>query len=207
MKKYLLLSAAIFSIIALSSCEKEVGGPEGLRTVISVTAASTKTALGEKEGTSWPNYWKTGDQIIVNGITSDVLDAEADGKDKADFSFASAVTTPYYAAYPAAAVSAYDNGNAILTVPATQNYVAGSYDPAAFVMFGTSATEGTVELSPLVSVVHLKLTGTASISRIKLTGAADFALSGSYTTDFASCEKDAVSNEVEMLVSTYQRGD
>ena len=201
-EKYLLLSAAIFSIIALSSCEKEVGGPEGLRTVISVTAASTKTALGEKEGTSWPNYWKTGDQIIVNGITSDVLDAEADGKDKADFSFASVVTTPYYAAYPTSAVSAYDNGNAILTVPPTQNYVAGSYDPAAFVMYGTSATEGTVELSPLVSVVHLKLTGTASISRIKLTGAADFALSGSYTTDFASCEKDAVSNEVEMLAAT-----
>ena len=202
MKKLLLLSAALFSIIAISSCEKEIAGPDGLRTVISVTAASTKTALGEKEGTSWPNYWKTGDQICVNGLVSEALGSDADGKDKADFSFESALAVPYYAAYPVSAVSGYSAGSATLSVPASQNYVAGSYDPAAFVMYGKSDTEGTVELEPLVSVIHLKLTGSASISKVKLTCAADAALSGSFTTDFTSCTKATVSNEVEMVAAT-----
>ena len=202
MKKLLFLSAAILSILAVASCEVEVSGPEGLRTVISANIASTKTALGEKNGTSWPNYWKEGDQISVNGIVSNALGAAADGKSSASFTFDGIVNTPYCAAYPAAAVSNFSAGTATISVPATQNYVAGSYDPAAFVMYGKSDNSASVDLSPFVSVIHLSLTGTASISRIRLTGAADAALSGSFTTDFASHEQGDVSNVVELVAAS-----
>ena len=202
MKKLLFLSAAILSILAVASCEVEVSGPEGLRTVISANIASTKTALGEKNGTSWPNYWKEGDQISVNGIVSNALGAAADGKSSASFTFDGIVNTPYCAAYPAAAVSNFSAGTATISVPATQNYVAGSYDPAAFVMYGKSDNSASVDLSPFVSVIHLSLTGTASISRIRLTGTADAALSGSFTTDFASHEQGDVSNVVELVAAS-----
>ena len=206
MKKYLLLSAALFSIFAAVSCEKELAGPEGVRTVISVSTASTKTALGAKEGTSWPNYWTAGDQIIVNGVFSESLDSEANGKAKADFTFPVAVATPYYAAYPVSAVSDVGIGStsasATITMPASQRYVEGSYDPDAFVMCGQSSTEGTIDLDPLVSVIHLKLAGSASISSIKLTGETGTALSGTFTTDFSTLTPVTVSNEVEMVAAS-----
>ena len=57
MKKIYLLSAAVLCILAAASCEREISAPEGMRTTISASLESTKTALGDKEGTSWPNYW------------------------------------------------------------------------------------------------------------------------------------------------------
>lgn len=201
MKKIQLLIATVLGIFAVVSCEQEIGGPETAfdTTVINASIESTKTALGEKDGTAWPNYWKAGDQISINGVASEALDAEADGKSSASFSFSGAVATPYYAAYPAAAVSDYSNGSATITVPASQSYVAGSYDPAAFVMFGKSETESSVALAPFVSVFHLSLTGSASITSVKLTGGDGAALSGSFSTDFETAEPKTVSNVVELV--------
>ena len=164
MKKIELLSAAVLSILAAVSCAKEVSdntkestGTEVTRTIISASLPSTRTALGVKDGSAWPNYWKTGDQISVNGVMSDALEAEADGKATASFSFEGTLTTPYYAVYPASAVSGYASGSATLTVPPIQNYVEGSYDPAAFIMDGKSTDAASVALSPRVSLIHLSL--------------------------------------------------
>ena len=204
MKKILAISAAILSLFAVVSCEQEISGPEVLRTktVINAGVAQTKTALGEKDGPSWPNYWKTGDQINVNGVVSEALGEEADGQTWAKFTFAGEIATPHCSAYPAAAVSNYADGAATLTVPATQNYVEASYDPAAFVMFGKSEDETKVSLNPLVSVIHLTVKGNASVSSIKITGEAGAALSGSFTTDFVTVVPGTVSNVVELVAAT-----
>ena len=202
MKKIYLLSAAVLSILAAASCAKEENGPETFRTVISASIAPTKTALGEKDGDAWPNYWKAGDKISVNGVASEALGSEADGQATATFSFESLISTPYNAVYPASAVSGYSDGSATVTLPASQNYVAGSYDPAAFIMGGKSTDDAKLTLSPCVSVIHLSLTGTASISKVKLTGAENTALSGSFTTDFSTYAPQAVSNVVEMVAET-----
>ena len=202
MKKIKLISAAVLSILAAVSCTTEIFIQETSRTVISANLASSKTAFGALDGTSRPNYWSAGDQISVNGVTSDALDAEADGKESATFTFEGALSTPYYAVYPAAAVSGYDAGSATLTMPATQNYVAGSYDPAALLMCGKSVETGTVTLNPCVAVIRLNMSGTAAISRIKLTGAAEAALSGTFTTDFTTNTPDEVSNVVELVAAT-----
>ena len=206
MKKIELLTAAALSILAAVSCAKETSdnkkesaNPGGARTTLSASLLSTRTALGEKEGTAWPNYWKEGDQISVNGVTSDALGEEADGKATATFSFEGALETPYYAAYPASALTGYENGSATLTVPATQAYVEGSYDPAAFVMGGKSTNAGSVVLSPCVSIFHLSLSGSAAITSVRLTGAEGSALSGTFTTDFTSFTPATVSNSVEMV--------
>ena len=208
MKKIELLTAAALSILAAVSCAKETSdnkkesaNPGGARTTLSASLLSTRTALGEKEGTAWPNYWKEGDQISVNGVTSDALGEEADGKATATFSFEGALETPYYAAYPASALTGYENGSATLTVPATQAYVEGSYDPAAFVMGGKSTNAGSVVLSPCVSIFHLSLSGSAAITSVRLTGAEGSALSGTFTTDFSSLTPASVSHSVEMTAN------
>lgn len=208
MKKIELLTAAALSILAAVSCaketsdnQKESANPDGIRTTLSASLLSTRTALGEKDGTAWPNYWKEGDQICVNGVVSDALLEEADGKATATFSFEGALETPYYAAYPASALTGYENGSATLTVPATQAYVEGSYDPAAFVMGGKSTNAGSVVLSPCVSIFHLSLSGSAAITSVRLTGAEGSALSGTFTTDFTSFTPATVSHSVEMTAN------
>ena len=202
MKKTTIISVAIASMLATVSCSngiKEEAFDPSAPTTLRAILEPTKTALGAKEGTAYPNYWKAGDQISVNGVTSAALDASADGKASADFTFDPGVSTPYYAAYPVAAVSGYSAGSATLTVPAQQNYVAGSYDPAAYIMGGKSTSAGIVALNPCVSIIHLSLTGTETISSIKLTGAAGSALSGSFTTDFNDFTPATVSNVVEIV--------
>lgn len=198
-----LFLAAVLSVLFCASCTVvEQEGPGELRTIISASVSSTKTALGAKDNSVWPNYWKAGDQIMVNGATSDAISEEADGKSTAYFTFEGVLSTPYYAAYPVGAISGYSDGKATVTVPASQSYAAGSYDPAAFVMAGVSSSKGSVSLSPLVSVIHFSLQGSASISSIMLTGAEGAALSGSLSTDFASCEPATVSNEVQLSAAT-----
>ena len=203
MKTIKLISAAVLCIIAAASCSKEiVNGPDTVRTTISARLESTKTALGAKVGDEWPNYWKTGDQISVNGVASEALDSQFDGSSSAEFTFAGALSVPYCAAYPASAVSGYSNGEAILTVPAVQNYVDGSYDPAAFIMGGKSNNSSSVSLSPWVSLFHLSLSGSASVSRVKLTSLNGTALSGTFSTNFTTKNATEVSDVVEMVAAT-----
>ncbi len=209
MKKIFILSAVVLSITAIS-CTKELSGPENrICTTITATIADTKTALGEKEGTAWPNYWKAGDMISVNGVCSDALGAEQDGKVSAYFTFDGGLTTPYCATYPASAVSDYKEGNATITFPASQKYVKNSYDPASFVMTGNSSEESTLLLSPCVSIFHLNLNTSAAIKKVKLTGASGAALSGKFTTDFSTLTPKATSNVVDMTVGdvTYPVND
>jgi hypothetical protein len=202
MKTIKLISAAVLCIIAAASCSKEiVNGPDTVRTTISAKLESTKTALGAKVGDEWPNYWKTGDQISVNGVASEALDSQFDGSSSAEFTFAGALSVPYCAAYPASAVSGYSNGEAILTVPAVQNYVDGSYDPAAFIMGGKSNNSSSVSLSPWVSLFHLSLSGSASVSRVKLTSLNGTALSGTFSTNFTTKNATDVSDVVEMVAA------
>lgn len=202
MKKTTIISVAIISILATVSCSEkyqEEAIDPGAPTTLRATLEPTKTALGAKEGSAYPNYWKEGDQISVNGVTSLALDASANGQATADFTFDPGVSTPYYAAYPATAVSGYSAGSATLTVPAQQNYVVGSYDPEAYIMGGKSTSAGVVALNPCVSIIHLSFTGSETISSIKLTAAAGSALSGSFTTDFSTFTPATVSNVVEMV--------
>ena len=203
MKKILLLSAAVLSILAAVSCAKEEQETENrvvkskARTTLTATLQSSKTALGDMVAGAWPNFWKTDDQISVNGVISDPLDANYDGQTDATFSFEGLLTPNYYAAYPASAVSGYDQGSATITVPAVQNYANGTYDPAAFIMGGVSDSDALV-LSPKVSVIHLSFTGSASICKIKLTGASEAALSGTFSTNFTDFTPVNVSNVVEL---------
>ena len=167
MKKYLLLSVA--ALACAWACTNEPNEPEtaplkGGKTFKAVLS-ETKSYLGDKDGTSYPNYWSAGDVLKINGVASDPLDASFGGKSEAEFTI-DGVSAPYEAVYPGAAVADYETGAAELTLPEVQNYVAGSYDPAAFIMLAKNDSEGTLAFEPKMALFKFTASGDANIKSV-----------------------------------------
>ena len=180
-------SILIFALLALVSCIKESDTFNDVaRNKVTFTArtAQTKTALGEKDGSSWPINWSVGDAISVNGVESSALEASAAGSSQADF-VVEGVSAPYYAAYPASAISGYSAGSATVTIPSEQIYVAGSFDPSAYVMLASS-TDEKIDFSPVVALFSITPTGEGEkqISSVRIISKGDVPLSGEFSTDW-----------------------
>ncbi|MBO4670501.1 MAG: PQQ-binding-like beta-propeller repeat protein [Bacteroidales bacterium] len=181
------------ALLVLFACSQEPVVPVEPETVtFSAEIAApdaTKTQLGDKTGTSYPNYWSAGDAISVNGISSGAIadDSEYVGTAKATFTIQGVINAPYYCAYPAPAISSYSNGSAVVTLPATQRMSATSYDASAFVMAGSSSS-ALLTFSPLVSVVKLTIPGSydARVSSVLFESLGSEKVSGQFSTDFSS---------------------
>ena len=200
MKKLYILLTVTLAVISCGKQLRETGtAGEGtgevhlLEAMIvpppeTAAADGSKTYLGEKVGTSYPNYWGAGDAVSVNGVASEALasDSEYVGTDKATFTLNGVISAPYYYAYPAAAVSGYNNGNATITIPKVQAWSATSYDPAAFIMLGSSSSLP-LSFSPQMSVVKLTMPGTynAKIASVMFESLGTEKVSGAFTTNFS----------------------
>lgn len=187
--------AAIFC----ASCSQEISIDEPIiakKMEIGIGLPSCKTALGEKDEDAYPNLWQTGDKISVNGKASDGLDAQYNGKASAVFTVEES-SAPYCIAFPSSALSDYDNGTACITIPESQKYIEGTYDPKAFVMI-SKGEASMQQLNPAVSIFHLNLAGDATISSVTLKGEDTDALSGKFTTDFETLTASEVKNSVTM---------
>ena len=193
MKKKILFAAALFAMLSCTAQlqENEVPVADPVYTLEAVIAQPdpAKTYLGDKTGTSYPNYWGAGDAVSVNGIVSDALaqDSEYVGTDKATFTLQGVLNAPYHYAYPAAAVSAYGSGSATITLPKTQQWSATTYDPAAFIMLG-SGNSLPLSFTTVMSVVKLTMPGTydANIASVMFESLGSEKVSGPFTTDFSS---------------------
>ncbi|MBO4475249.1 MAG: PQQ-binding-like beta-propeller repeat protein [Bacteroidales bacterium] len=185
MKKIYILVLMLPCLVL--SCTREFS-PEMASTVFEAQISETKTQLGEKAGSSYPNYWSAGDVISVNGCPSVTLDdgSEYVGTNKATFTIQGVINSPYYYAYPAAAVSSYNSGSAIITLPATQYMSPTSYDESAFVMIG-SGSSALLSFSPVMSVVKLTIPGSydAKISSVLFESLGTEKVSGPFNTDFS----------------------
>ena len=184
MKKYIVLSLLAAGL--LCACTREAGAPEfsrGGKTVKAVLPG-TKAFLGEKDGTAYPNYWAAGDMININGVASDPLDASFNGKSSAEFTIESA-TAPLNAVYPAAAVTEYAEGAAALSLPEVQNYVAGSYDPSAYIMTAHSEGDEALAFEPQMALFKFVASGEVNIKSVKLIASSEKKLSGPFGTDFS----------------------
>ena len=156
----------------------------------SVQNSNVRTVLGEKEGTSYPNYWTAGDAIFVNGVASEALSTASEyvGTSKARFEVKSSVDAPYYFAYPASAVSGYAAGHATVTLPENQEWLATSYDASAFLMMGTADCDY-LEFKQMMSAIRLNVpkgTSNAKISSITFMSLGDEKVSGKFTIDFTN---------------------
>ncbi|MBO7069911.1 MAG: PQQ-binding-like beta-propeller repeat protein [Bacteroidales bacterium] len=167
----------------------------------------TKTELGEKTGSSYPNYWSAGDAISVNGIASEALASASEyvGTASAKFSVTGTFTAPYYYAYPASAVSGYSTGGATVTLPATQQMKSASYDQSAFIMVG-SGSSTTLMFNAVMSVIKLTVPGTydAKISSVMFESLGTEKVSGPFTTDFSGL---SAASGATSRVNVYADGD
>ena len=168
---------------------------------LSVQNSNVRTALGDKVGTSYPNYWSVADVISVNGITSLEVASEYVGTNKATFEMASAVAAPYYFAYPASVISDYSNGSATVTLPEKQQWLSTTYDPSAFLMMGT-ADENLLEFNPMMSAVRLKVTASGRrIRSITFMTLGTEKVSGKFTTNYTSLTATQGSNSYVHVVA------
>ena len=168
---------------------------------LSVQNSNVRTALGDKVGTSYPNYWSVGDVISVNGNKSLEVASEYVGTKKATFEMASAVAAPYYFAYPAAAISDYSNGSAKVTLPEKQQWLTTTYDPSAFVMMGT-ADKNFLEFKPMMSAVRLKVTASGrKIRSVTFMTLGTEKVSGKFTTNHTLLTATQESNSYVHVVA------
>lgn len=204
MKKLALLASSLVMLFSCTSKMQEPGSvndvivnPSDGQTEFFVEIEDTKTVLGPKDGTTYPNYWAAGDAISVNGINSAALDASSPyvGTNQAMFTINGIVSAPYRFAYPASAVSNYSNGTATITLPATQAWSASSYDSQAFVMVGSSNAIN-FSMTPMMAVIKLSITGdyASKITSVEFTSLGSEKVSGTFTTDFATLTATAAAS-------------
>lgn len=183
MKKVLFISA--LAVIAAVGCSKEIAPAPAGKTVLTVNAPETKTAFGEESEGMITVIWSKDDVLNVNGANSDAL--TEGGSASAQFSFSETLEAPYYAAYPASAVSNYSNGTATITLPAEQTYVANSFDPAAGILLGTASEEGAITMKNAVAYLRIEPVGAfEAIATIEVTANGGEPLCGTFTTDYQS---------------------
>lgn len=171
----------IFSILALFAlsfgCAKEIDLPQdellsqyalsqpGDESTVTVVFSvpeyaeplETKTALGTKDGSSYPVRWSTGDQnrVSLNGSAPTESTKDSDTQISASFKPTSGLSV-YNFLYRG--VDGHDNQ---VSIPASQTYYANDFDDAAMPMYAASATRpsGTVTFNHLCALLKFSITG------------------------------------------------
>lgn len=196
-KSYTILSfLAVAALVA--SCSKEAELPQredtlGLDSSEDITlvfavpndsALDTKTALGTKDGSSYPVKWSSGDQerVSLNGSAPTASTKDSDTQITASFKPTSGLSV-YNFLYRGAA--GHDNQ---VSIPASQTYYANDFDDAAMPMYAAFATRpsGTVTFNHLCALLKFSITGSFAsgkgIDSITLTAVDGSAsLSGTFT--------------------------
>ncbi|MBO4433960.1 MAG: PQQ-binding-like beta-propeller repeat protein [Bacteroidales bacterium] len=207
MKKIYILSILLLPFVYSCTRENDIRQELPQTTVFEAQIVETKTNLGEKTGSTYPNYWSAGDAISVNGVVSDALadNSEYVGTSRANFTVTGVLNPPYRCAYPAAVVSSYSNGSAIITLPATQQMTATTYDPSAFIMVG-SGSSANLSFSPVMSVVKLTVPGSydAKISSVMFESLGSEKVSGPFNTDYSGI---SAGSGATSRVQVYAYGD
>lgn len=183
----ILGSAFAATALILSSCTNKVEPttPEEPETVKELVFSAdlpegqesddTKTTLAN----DYQILWKTGDKVSVNRTLSNEVASKDNGKRSVSFTVSGSFSAPYKVLYPGN--TGADN---VLVLPATQSYVAGSFDGAAAASFGNAEKRNdkySVSLTPFCGVLRFALKGSATLSKIELNSLGGEKLYGSFT--------------------------
>ena len=172
----------------MSACQSDPvpSGSEGSVTKLTLNATlpeaeGTKTALGAGEAPgTFDILWKSGDKISVNGIKSNAVAAADDGKKQVNFTVEGTLTAPFRVLYPGT------TSMNVISLPATQNYVADSFDPSAAAAYGTATKSGNkygAKLNNFCGYIRFALKGSATLSKIELNSLGSENLYGDFTLE------------------------
>lgn len=185
MKKNILKSAFLLAIIggfsAGCAVEPVPSQPEENQTVTylelcaSLPDVQTKTSLGAEP--DFKVLWSKGDRISVNGVLSNAVAEEDHNKSEVRFRV-DGVSAPYKVLYPGTTKTN------VVTLPATQNYVANGFDSEAYAAYGTvveSDGELKATLNNFSGLVRFALNGSATLSKIEVNALGGEKLHGTFT--------------------------
>lgn len=150
MKKNLfrIIGPGIAAVAMLASCaksEEEVNpiNEDAFRMVVSTGDPSTKTIIDDIGGGKYGVQWQAGDKLAVYEVGNGTVQGRTESTPLASggataqfqFAFSGSPSAPYdYTfVYPAAALS-LESTKYLVSLPATQTFVANSFDPAADVL-------------------------------------------------------------------------
>ncbi|MBR6001288.1 MAG: calcineurin-like phosphoesterase C-terminal domain-containing protein [Bacteroidales bacterium] len=158
----LLMAACVVAMIVGCNREKEL---EERQTILTIGLPESKTSLGEPVDGKRKVYWSNGDQVSLNGVASEALSGLDEDAVSASFTFQGVINPPFNLLYPA---SFYKNSGTI-TLPATQEYAAGTFANNVAPLCGYAATAGAdISLAHLGSIIHLIISKDAAVSQSSL---------------------------------------
>lgn len=141
------------------SCAKEAAVPpvpEAGEHVLRVCLPEqTRTYLGAASEGRCPILWAVGDRISAGGVLSEPLDDDEAGGSYAEFRFTGPLAAPYNVLSPASDASGR------ISLPASQQYIPGSYDPACLPMYGGGWDASHLKLSHYSALLEIPMTGSS----------------------------------------------
>ncbi len=187
MKKLYLL----FAVAALvASCQNDISDDTIVNNsdnTLHISLTSTRTSLGEKSGDTYPNYWCEGDRIAVNGVVSNEVIISQSNPSAAKFVINDKIGYPYCITYPYNPSSTAEQ--AIVTFPAEQQYVEGSFMSGSAPMCSYLESGNNATLSHLAAVLHFSVkskTEDVTLKKIVVKSASDIAIAGDFEVDCKS---------------------
>ncbi len=159
--------------------EQESGSVDGMLLSAQAATSETRTQLSAPDNGVYQVLWKTGDKVSVNGNLSDnAVTTEQNGQKNVDFTVSASLSAPYKVLYPGTS-----SAN-VISLPATQDYVAGSFDGAAAASYGNAVKSGNhydVHLTNFCSLIRFALKGSATLDKIVLSSLGSEKLWGNFT--------------------------
>ena len=187
MRRQILTIMALAGVVMLAGCKKQ-----GIETVPSGEGAVVFTATtggGGEKTLLYPSEngavkWESGDAIKVNNGNY-VLSSGA-GTTSGTFTLNTGIapSAPYCAVYPNANGNSVSGSTVTLTLPATQQLVAGSFGSGANPMVAYSSTTS-LDFKNVCGALRIKLYGEESNTRINriVLSTSSGRLCGTYTVD------------------------
>ena len=150
-------------------------------TVLSVNIADSysRVHLGDKgEDGQYSVAWSAGDRISVNGYTSEEVVINPNNAGAAQFEVRNAILDyPYNVLYPASA-------NGLVSFPAQQNYLAGSFEAGTTPMYGRTTGGGkNIQLNHLSGVMRFNFKGEVTLVSMTVTAEKGY-IAGDFSLDF-----------------------
>ena len=176
MKRLIIFTLTLCGIFA---CSKPEIAEEFLSVEAGLPFQASKTALGEKSGTSWPLVWSEGDCLFLNGVSSKALSASEAGSSTATFKF-SGVGGASVWNYTYSGVAGSD---CTVVFPASQTCSDGNIAINTLPMYAATASVSGITLSPLGAVLRFSFTSSSavSINQIQLKAVGGESVCGNYT--------------------------
>ena len=187
--KIFVAVVALFAYSCATDTTEELSVELGTvgQTKLALSLEESRTHITGKEGDSYSLYWSKGAQIAVNGVESEPLAEAAHGKTSATFTLRGELTYPRSIVYPAPAEGAVAaEGLQVVTIPATQEYVAGTFAEGAVPMYAYVAQEGdAISLQHIAGVLRISPMGGGEVLKEMTLTSASGKLAGNFDINCA----------------------